>query len=118
MMAGSILAGVPLILVAVPVIGIAGATAVWLLHGLSDITLGLWLMHRRLLRGELMRWYRSVLLPPLLSAGPLIAATGWLMPDEIGRWSGLAWSAAAGLLSITVALMAQRYATRMSSRAI
>jgi O-antigen/teichoic acid export membrane protein len=109
MMAGSVLVGVPLIVLVVPWIGIAGATAVWLLHGLSDITLGLWLMHRRLLKGDLKRWYLTVLLPPLLSAGPLVAVAWWLMPTDLGRWTGLVWSAAGGLFAITAAFAVQRY---------
>jgi O-antigen/teichoic acid export membrane protein len=109
MMAGSIVVGVPLIVLAVPTLGIAGATAVWLVHGLSDITLGLWLMHRRLLKGDLKRWYLTVLLPPLLSAGPLVAVAWWLMPTDLGRWTGLVWSAAGGLFAITAAFAVRRY---------
>ena len=112
MMAGSVLVGMPLIVLAVPWFGIAGATAVWLLHGLSDITLGLWLMHRRLLKGDLKRWYLTVLLPPLLSAGPLVAAAWWLMPTDLGRWTGLVWSVAGGLFAIAVAFAVRRYVPR------
>jgi O-antigen/teichoic acid export membrane protein len=118
MMAGSILVGVPLIVLAVPTLGIAGATAVWLVHGLSEISLGLWLMHRRLLKGDLARWYLSVLLPPLLSAGPSVAVVWWLMPTDLGRWSGLAWCAMGGLLSIAAAVAVQRYAAHRRSRTI
>ena len=108
MMAGSVLIGVPLIVLAIPSFGIAGATAVWLLHGLSDITLGLWLMHRRLLKGQLLNWYRSVLLPPLMTAGPLIAAMGWLMPTDPGRWAGLAWGIAAGVFALGISSIIQQ----------
>lgn len=118
MMAGAVLIGLPLIVLTVPRFGIAGATAVWLLHGLSEITLGLWLMHRRLLRGELLRWYRSVLMPPLLTAGPLVAAAVWLMPVDLGRWMGLAWTAATGLLAVAFAYVARQYTARHSARTI
>ena len=112
MMAGSVLVGVPLIVLTVPWFGIAGATAVWLLHGLSDITLGLWLMHRRLLKGDLKRWYLTVLLPPLLSAGPLVAAAWWLMPTDLSRCTGLVWSVAGGLFAIAAAFAVRRYVPR------
>jgi O-antigen/teichoic acid export membrane protein len=116
MMTGSVLIGVPLILLAVPRFGIAGATAVWLVHGISDLTLGLWLMHRRLLRGDLMRWYREVLVKPFLTTAPLIAASCWLMPPDLGRWSGFAWATTTGLLACACAFVAQRFAAALGAR--
>lgn len=112
MMLGAVLLGVPLILLGVPEFGVAAATAVWLLHGLSELTLGLWLMHRRLLRGELMRWYRTVLVGPIVISAPLIMASVWLMPSDLDRWSGLIWVAITGMVALACAFAAQRYAAR------
>lgn len=78
--------------------GAAGATFVWVLHGLSDITLGLWLMHNRLLPGELALWYRTVVLPPLLYTLPVVALSWWLIPADLKTWSIVAWLAVTSLL--------------------
>lgn len=108
MMAGSVFIGVPLIVWTVPSFGIAGATAVWLLHGLSDLTLGLWLMHRRLLKGELLYWYRTVLIPPLVTTGPIIFAAGLLIPPDLGRWTGLIFIAVVGTFAFAFGVVIQQ----------
>ncbi len=116
MMMCSVLVGVPLILLSVPKFGIAGATAIWLLHGLSDLTLGAWLMHRRLLKGELMRWYREVLAKPFLTTAPLIATSWLMMPPDLGRWLGFAWATTTGLLACACAFVAQWHSAARGAR--
>ncbi len=78
--------------------GAVGATFVWVLHGLSDVTLGLWLMHKRLLSGEFVLWYRTVVLPPLLYTSPIVALSWWLIPSDLKTWSIVAWLGVTGLL--------------------
>ena len=90
---------------AIAVYGAVGATAVWILHGVSDITLGLRLMHRRLLVGELLGWYRSVVLPPLAISLPLVGLSWWLIPRGLGRWIGFGWVGTTGLVVMAVALL-------------
>lgn len=98
MITGALVLGLPVMVWAIHAHGTVGATAVWVLHGVSDLTLGLWLMHRRLLAGEMLRWYRSVLVPPLLISLPLAAASWWLMPAGLGRWMSLGWIGATGMV--------------------
>lgn len=100
MIAGALVMGTPIMVWAIKGLGTVGATTVWVLHGVSDITLGLWLMHRRLLVGEWLRWYASVLLPPLLVSLPLAALSWWLMPQGMNRWVGLGWAVATLVLVI------------------
>jgi len=104
MIAGALLLGTPVMIWAIKTYGTVGATAVWVLHGVSDITLGLWLMHKRLLIGDLLSWYRSVLLPPLLVSFPLVGLSFWLMPHDLNRWACLGWVGATGpvVLAVTV----------------
>lgn len=104
MIAAALLVGAPIMVVAIAHFGVAGATAVWLLHGLSGITVELWLMHRRLLVGELMQWYRSVLVLPLLTGLPLICLSGWLMPTDLGRWMRFGWIAATAACAVLLPL--------------
>jgi O-antigen/teichoic acid export membrane protein len=100
MIAGALGAGVPCLWWAIENWGAVGATTVWVLHGLSDITIGLWLMHRRLLPGELNEWYRTVILRPLLFCLPIVGLSWWSMPSTMTRW------AVAGWLTATCMLMA------------
>jgi len=66
--------------------GTPGATIVWVMHGISDVTIGLWLMHRRLLKGEFINWYRKVILPPLISCTLIAGLSLWLMLSQLLRW--------------------------------
>ncbi len=46
------------------------------------------------------QWYRVVLLPPLALTLPLAALSWWLMPQDLGRWTGFGWVAVTGLAAI------------------
>jgi O-antigen/teichoic acid export membrane protein len=104
MMTGALVIGTPVMVWAISSYGTLGATTVWVLHGVSDITLGLWLMHRHLLIGEMFGWLRTVVLLPLLVSIPLVIFSWWLMPSGLDRWSALGWTATTGLVVILVAL--------------
>ncbi len=100
MIAGVLLLGVLSLFWTIKYWGAAGATAVWVLHGLSDVTLGLWLMHKRLLSGEFLLWYRTVVLPPLLCSLPIVGLSWWLIPSGLKTWSIVAWLGVTSLLVI------------------
>jgi O-antigen/teichoic acid export membrane protein len=101
MLAGAVCLGAPSLFWTIKHWGAPGATAVWVLHGLSDLSLGLWLMHRRLLQGELWIWYRSVLLPPLLCSVPLVGLSWWLIPPGLSNMASVAWLAVTSLLVLS-----------------
>ena len=105
MIAGALVLGVPSVFVATYQWGTAGASVVWVIHGVSDLTLGLWLMHRRLLVGEFVLWYRSVALPPLACSLPIVGLSTWVMPSGLGAWSGIAWLGVTGVLVISSLLV-------------
>lgn len=88
--------------------GTAGAAAAWVLHGVSDLTLGLWLMHRRLLPGEFGEWWRTVVVPPVLCGAPIVAASWFMMPLSLGRWSMAAWLAGTGVAAVAPLLLSRR----------
>ncbi|MBA4277229.1 oligosaccharide flippase family protein [Flavobacterium sp.] len=100
MIFGSVLIGLPLMIFAIHFFGIIGGTVVWLIHGVSDITLGLWLMHRRILKGELTRWYRTVVLPPILISLPIAYISFLSKPDNLGRFENLIWIIVTGIILI------------------
>ncbi len=104
MIAGALALGAPLMIWAITAHGTIGGATVWVLHGASEITLGLLLMHRRLLVGELSSWYRSVLLTPVLASLALISLSWWGMPDDLNRWASLSWVGATASIAIFCAL--------------
>jgi O-antigen/teichoic acid export membrane protein len=100
MMAGALCSGAACLWWTTGRWGTVGATAVWVLHGMSDVTLGLWLMHRRLLPGEFLRWYRTVVLPPVLCSAPIVGLAWWLTPPALTSLSSAAWLGTTGILAI------------------
>lgn len=100
MIAGALVLGAPVMVWAIVAYGTVGATTVWVLHGVSGITLGLWLMHRRLLVGQQFEWYRTVLLPPVAITLPLVGLAWWTMPAGLGRWTSLLWVGATGIVVV------------------
>jgi O-antigen/teichoic acid export membrane protein len=112
----------PMLVVAATRIGPVGAAGVWLLLNAGYVTLGLTVMHRRLLPGEQRRWYGDVGAPLLASAGvaaltrlaiPAGAhlATAALLKAVLGALL-LAYAAAALVTPVGRELLAQLIARR------
>jgi O-antigen/teichoic acid export membrane protein len=81
--------------------GGVGAAIVWVVFNALYIVAVLYLMHRRLLRGELMRWYRFDIGQPFLAAAALGGVWKWLIPFSETVWLGLA-----NLILVSVATLA------------
>ncbi|BDU75289.1 lipopolysaccharide biosynthesis protein [Mesoterricola sediminis] len=94
----ALLAGVPVMVWAIRVYGTVGATAVWLIHGLSGISVEIWLMHRLMLKGDMLRWYWRALIQPLCATLPILLGSRWLLPAGCGRLATLGWIGLAGLV--------------------
>jgi O-antigen/teichoic acid export membrane protein len=67
----ALISGIPLVIFATSNFGVVGGTVIWIIHGISELTLGLWLMHKRILIGQLGLWYKKVIITPLLIALPI-----------------------------------------------
>jgi O-antigen/teichoic acid export membrane protein len=74
--------------------GMMGAAAGWALYNLVSVGLGIRLVHRRFLEGELGEWYRRDVGPPLAVALAVAFALHHLVPLPAGR------AAAAGVLAL------------------
>lgn len=98
--------GLPCLVLGIKAFGTVGATAMMLVHGAIEITLGLWLMNRVLYPGENFRWYGLVMISPLVAAVPLALASAALMPTGMERPASFAWMVATGIIMVlsTVAL--------------
>jgi O-antigen/teichoic acid export membrane protein len=91
LMAVTLVGGVPLLVLCVDRIGLIGASALMITHGVIEITLGLWLMNRVCFPGENMLWYRRVIGGPLLWSLPVVALSWVLMPHDLSRPACAAW---------------------------
>jgi len=80
---------VPLLLICTHFFGPVGAAMVWFLMNFSHLFTIVPFVHRRLLRGELARWYLQDLALPALAAG-LIVLLFRLLPPITGSRMGLA----------------------------
>lgn len=108
MNAASLLLGIPFCLWTVPRYGITGAACLWLLANLSSVVIGIPLMHRCLLRGEMARWYLQDVLPPFLAATIAAVALKWLLPPLPRTPPGIALLAFASLVTLTLSASASK----------
>ncbi|HVG79533.1 MAG TPA: oligosaccharide flippase family protein [Patescibacteria group bacterium] len=85
--------------------GGVGAALAWIGLNLGMLSFAMARMHRRVLRGELARWYAR-LLPPALAVALVAEAARAAMPDGLAAPVRLAWLVAAAALAVVAALAA------------
>ena len=71
---------VPVLILMIRRFGAIGAASSWLALNLVTFLVEVPIMHRRLLRGEMWRWYGQDLGLPMLAAGVVAGAGRWLNP--------------------------------------
>jgi hypothetical protein len=85
--------------------GGVGAAVVYLGLNAAVLTVAMASMHRRVLPGELPRWYGRLVLP--VAAVAVVGALSRVaMPDTLDVAGRLVWLAATGVLATAVALLA------------
>lgn len=104
----SLLLGIPFCLWAVAHHGMAGAAWLWLLVNLGFVVVGIPLMHRRLLRGELKSWYLRDVLPPILAATLAAVVFGLLLPPLPRTLAGMAMLGIASIATLAVSALTSR----------
>jgi len=96
--------GIPFCIWAVGHYGILGAACLWLAINFGFVAVAIPLMHRRLMRGEMLRWYTQDILPPFITAALFGMFCRWLIPAlprnlqgilQLGVISGITLCAAA-----------------------
>jgi O-antigen/teichoic acid export membrane protein len=98
MMLLSLVVAIPVLVVSIQYFGLLGASFIWLIHGIIDITLGLWIMHKTILKGKLKEWYLNIFLPPFLYAIPIVLISALLKPDGLSRIKTFLWVCLTALL--------------------
>ncbi|HEY3274286.1 MAG TPA: oligosaccharide flippase family protein [Methanocella sp.] len=109
---------VPLVVAGALSFGAVGAAAMWVLLNVGYVTCGMYLMHRRLLKGELARWYATDLGVPLAGAilVPLVALLFY--PGDMSRLSTFAFLAILLAVSLLFTVLVTPYTRRWASTAI
>lgn len=103
--------------------GAIGAAAVWLALNTASLVASVWIMHRRILLGQLSRWLVKDVGTPLFSTAVVLLAALTIESDrhlmELNRFAAIGYLvitlAAAVALSILLAPQARRQALRMLS---
>lgn len=106
--AASLLLGIPFCLWAVREHGTAGAALLWLLTNLALVSIGIPLMHRRLLRGEMATWYLRDNLPPILAALATALVIETVLPPVSRSLSGVLWLGFASGATLLASALASR----------
>lgn len=83
--------------------GAPGAALAWIGLNLGVLLFAMGRMHRRVLPGELPRWYAHLLLPALAVA-VVGAGARTAMPEALGALARLAWLAATGAVAAAAAV--------------
>jgi O-antigen/teichoic acid export membrane protein len=98
---------VPAILIVTPMYGAPGAAFVWFVLNAAYLVGNVPAMHRRLLRGELWRWYSADLARPAAGAIAAAIAGRMVLPAAAGTsaWLMSAWIAGVGLAALIAAIL-------------
>ncbi|MHB8424934.1 MAG: oligosaccharide flippase family protein [Gammaproteobacteria bacterium] len=76
----ALILGIPFCIWAVGHYGIIGAACLWFGINLGFVAIGIPLMHRRYMRGEMGKWYLQDMLPPFIAAVAVGVLMRWLIP--------------------------------------
>lgn len=82
----ALIIGIPAVILGTNKYGAIGGSFIWLIHGFSELTLGLWIMHKRILIGEFLIWYKKVIFIPLILAIPISIGSNYCVSNSINIW--------------------------------
>jgi O-antigen/teichoic acid export membrane protein len=100
---------VPLTVLAATWRGMDAAAAVWALPHLIGLTVTVPLMHRRILRGQMGRWYLRDVIAPASGAWVIAGLSRWLAPSGLAGWSLVAWLVVTGGFCQVAAVLSAGY---------
>ena len=98
----SLVLAIPVLIFSIQYFGLIGASFNWWIHGILDLTLGLWIMHKTVLKGKLKHWYFDVFLPPFLYGTPVALISIMLIPQSLNRINTFVWVVITSLISFSV----------------
>jgi O-antigen/teichoic acid export membrane protein len=101
----ALIVGIPLCIFAVGNYGIVGAAFLWFTINFGLVALTIPLMHRRLMRGGMSKWYLQDVLPPFLVATLVASSARFLLVDLPRNWTSLALLAAVSVATLFSAVL-------------
>jgi O-antigen/teichoic acid export membrane protein len=104
----SIVIAIPVLIFSIPALGLLGASFVWMIHGIIDMTVGLWIMHKSVLKGKLTQFYFEIFTPPFYYALPISLLSFELMPQGLNRINTFIWVSLTSLTIFTLVLLRVR----------
>jgi O-antigen/teichoic acid export membrane protein len=93
---------VPLMVWLVNLRGAVGGALVWILVNAGYVLVMVPLVHRRLLKEEMWRWYRTDVAVPLLSVAGVVTVARLLLPGDASSTFALIWLAATAMIALAV----------------
>jgi len=97
---------VPALFLLVPEFGPMAAAWIWVVLNMVYMTIGIYLMHRRIAQQEKWKWYCIDLALPLTAACLMGLLCQWVMPDHVGRLGELFVIVLSSCITIASAAMA------------
>jgi O-antigen/teichoic acid export membrane protein len=91
---------VPLMTGAVLVYGVIGGPVAWIILNAGYVLVMIPLMHRRLLAGEMWRWYGQDVALPAVAALVIAVTSRLAMPATLSATGSLLWIAATGAVAV------------------
>ena len=79
--------------------GAVGGALTWVILNLLNLLVGMQIMHRILLKGELADWYLKDILLPLAATLAIVPPSAYLFPGHVSflltaAWTGITWACA------------------------
>ena len=100
MMILALIIGVPLMFYMIKTHGVLGGVTVWVVHGFLEVTLGIFLMHRSILTGQLLIWVLKIPVTIILIALPVVGISFLFFPENMTAISTFLWLALTGLTAV------------------
>jgi len=98
--------GLPFCIWSIGHYGILGAAYLWFGINLGFVTVTIPLMHRRLMRGEMGRWFLQDMLPPFAAAAAAATLGRWLAPAMTRNIGGMLQLAVVSAITLAAAALA------------
>lgn len=114
MMLTALLIGIPLTTYLVYVFGPVGAASIWITHGVIEISVGLWLMHKKFFNGYLLKWYKDVICPPLVMGACVMCLAKLYLPMHWGRYENFVLAIGLGCVASGLAIAYHYLPSRMN----